>query len=74
MFGDFAVLNDIEQGIPAKPATFALVTTLALCPVIEPGNDQVRLWTVHLARVAIANTYRMRIGIFVCSAHAGRRG
>lgn len=54
VLGDLTVIDDIEDGVPAKPAAFALVTALALCAVVKPARDEVRLWTAHVAKLMAA--------------------
>lgn len=55
VFGDLAVLDDIEDGVTAKPAAFAFVATLALCAVVKPGSDKVGVRFPHVASVYAAN-------------------
>lgn len=65
VLGGLAVLDDIEDGIAAKPTTFAFVTTLAVGLVIKPGSDQVCPRFLHVARVSVANNPRSAIGASV---------
>jgi hypothetical protein len=54
VLGELTMLNDVEHGITAKPASFALIAALALGPVVKPGSDQVGVRTVHVATLDAA--------------------
>lgn len=55
MLGGLAMLNDIEDGITAKPPPFALIAALALSAVVKPESDKVGLRFPHVASVYAAN-------------------